>query len=293
MRDTAGMMIHHQTTAQNFAFSPKKPPSPRDRLTPGSWSTSWRRGQPGPRETGGGQWRVPSRHLLKSRARDLRQTATHFVQDILEVGQAHLAQHHQALPAVDRADVARVGVEEVDRVIVQFRQRTREAPQLGKKDLAIRGGIRYRCHGILLCEGGFRVAGEFSWKKRLPAISFTKYIPTDLYTQPICTHQLCFSRPLAILCAGGARMNDETLGQRIRRLREGQGLSQAALARRLEASTNAINLLEQDRISNPHWQRLVALADIVGVSLDYLAGRTDDPTPPQKRPRPRKAASVG
>src|SRR5215475_459394 len=26
MRDTAGMMVHRQTTAQNFAFSPKKPP---------------------------------------------------------------------------------------------------------------------------------------------------------------------------------------------------------------------------------------------------------------------------
>src|SRR5262245_37206324 len=25
MRDTAGMMIHHRTTAHNFAFSPKKP----------------------------------------------------------------------------------------------------------------------------------------------------------------------------------------------------------------------------------------------------------------------------
>ena len=88
-------------------------------------------------------------------------------------------------------------------------------------------------------------------------------------------------------------MITETLGQRIRRLRKGHGLSQVALARRLEASTNAINLLEQDRISDPHWQRLIAIAEILGVSLDYLAGRTDDPTPPQKRPRPRQAAPVG
>jgi transcriptional regulator with XRE-family HTH domain len=89
-------------------------------------------------------------------------------------------------------------------------------------------------------------------------------------------------------------MSEETLGQRIRRLREACGLSQVAFARRLSASTNAINLLEQDRISNPHWQRLVAIADIVGVSLDYLAGRTENPTPPPpKRPRSRKAAPVG
>jgi transcriptional regulator with XRE-family HTH domain len=78
-------------------------------------------------------------------------------------------------------------------------------------------------------------------------------------------------------------MSNETLGQRIRRLREAHGISQAALARRLNASTNAINLLEQDRISDPHWQRLVAIAEIFVVSLDYLAGRTDDP-----RPRPRR-----
>jgi transcriptional regulator with XRE-family HTH domain len=91
---------------------------------------------------------------------------------------------------------------------------------------------------------------------------------------------------------GGIPMPTETLGQRIRRRRETCGMTQVALARRLEASTNAINLLEQDRISDPHWQRLIAIADILGVSLDYLAGRTEDPTPPT-RPRSRKAAPVG
>jgi len=90
-------------------------------------------------------------------------------------------------------------------------------------------------------------------------------------------------------------MSEETLGQRIRRLREAKNISQADLARRLDASINAINLLEKNRISNPHWQRLVAIADILGVSLDYLAGRTDEPTPPapRTRPRPRTAAPVG
>ena len=58
-------------------------------------------------------------------------------------------------------------------------------------------------------------------------------------------------------------------GQRIRRLREAHGLSRSA-GRRLNASTNAINLLEQDRISDPHWLRLVAIAEILKVSLDYL-----------------------
>ena len=89
-------------------------------------------------------------------------------------------------------------------------------------------------------------------------------------------------------------MSEETLGQRIRRVREARNLSQADFARRLDASINAINLLENNRISDPHWQRLVAIAEILGVSLDYLAGRTDDPTiPSAKRPRPRKTAPVG
>jgi transcriptional regulator with XRE-family HTH domain len=88
-------------------------------------------------------------------------------------------------------------------------------------------------------------------------------------------------------------MKNETLGQRIRRLREAQGITQVALARSLNASTNAINLLEQDRISDPHWQRLIAIAEILEVSLDYLAGRTDEPTPLPKRPRSHKAAPVG
>jgi transcriptional regulator with XRE-family HTH domain len=87
-------------------------------------------------------------------------------------------------------------------------------------------------------------------------------------------------------------MHTATLGQRIRRVREAQGLSQVTLARRLNASTNAINMLEQDRIRDPHWQRLVAMAEILAVSLDFLAGRTDDPTPPQ-RLRPRPAAPGG
>lgn len=68
-------------------------------------------------------------------------------------------------------------------------------------------------------------------------------------------------------------MNNETLGQRIRRLREACGISQVAMARRLGASTNAINLLEQDSISDPHWLRMVAIAEILEVSLDELAGR--------------------
>jgi DNA-binding XRE family transcriptional regulator len=110
-------------------------------------------------------------------------------------------------------------------------------------------------------------------------------MPTTVYT-PIAT-----GARVRYPGAGGATMHNETLGQRIRRVREAYGISQVTLARCLDASTNAINLLEQGRIRDPHWQRLVAMAELLDVSLDYLAGRTDDPTPPQ-RPRPRTAAQV-
>ena len=98
------------------------------------------------------------------------------------------------------------------------------------------------------------------------------------------------------------------IGERIRTLRERQGMSQAALARTLGASINAINYLEGGSTRAPHIDRLIAIADLFDVSLDYLVGRTDDPSPrsrasraqrqdatappPTKRQRPRKAAPV-
>jgi ribosome-binding protein aMBF1 (putative translation factor) len=66
------------------------------------------------------------------------------------------------------------------------------------------------------------------------------------------------------------------LGERIRSLRERQGISQRALARALDTSANAINYLESG-MHTPHIERLIALADLFDVSLDYLVGMTDDP----------------
>jgi len=83
-----------------------------------------------------------------------------------------------------------------------------------------------------------------------------------------------------------------SLGDRIRQLREKRGMSQAGLARTLGASNMAINLLENGTTRAPHIDRLIAIAALFNVSIDYLAGRTDDPAPP-KRPRPHKAAPVG
>lgn len=75
------------------------------------------------------------------------------------------------------------------------------------------------------------------------------------------------------------------LGQRIRTLRESKGMSQAALARALDASINAINLLEVGSTRAPHIDRLIAIADLFNVSIDYLVGRTDDPRPRRRGKR--------
>jgi len=98
----------------------------------------------------------------------------------------------------------------------------------------------------------------------------------------------------------------QTIGQRVRAAREQHGISQAELARRLKASVNAINMLEQDAILDPRASRIIGVARELGVTTDYLLGmdaelqrhETQSPmqeaTPPAQptRQRTRKAAAV-
>ena len=65
------------------------------------------------------------------------------------------------------------------------------------------------------------------------------------------------------------------LGTRIASLRQGRGLSQAELARKLNISTSTVGMYEQGR-REPSVDTLIALAREFGVSLDYLlSGRPD------------------
>jgi transcriptional regulator with XRE-family HTH domain len=82
-------------------------------------------------------------------------------------------------------------------------------------------------------------------------------------------------------------MPEPIIGERLRTLRHRQGISQADLARALGASINAINMIECGQVKAPHIERLMALADLFDVSLDYLVGRTDDPTPAARKRRRR------
>ena len=81
------------------------------------------------------------------------------------------------------------------------------------------------------------------------------------------------------------------IGQRVMHARRELRLTQRELATQAGTSLAVITRLETGKQSVSA-ERLTAIADILGVGLDYLTGRTDDPTPPPKRPRPRKAAPV-
>jgi transcriptional regulator with XRE-family HTH domain len=66
-------------------------------------------------------------------------------------------------------------------------------------------------------------------------------------------------------------MEVETLGTRIKAARVTQGISQAALARQIGVSSNAMGKIEHG-ITDPRASRIVALAFALRVSSDYLLG---------------------
>ena len=63
------------------------------------------------------------------------------------------------------------------------------------------------------------------------------------------------------------------MGNNIRTLRERQGLSQAALARKLGVCQQAVGKWERG-ISDPKWSLAPQLADALCCSIDALYGRT-------------------
>ncbi len=67
------------------------------------------------------------------------------------------------------------------------------------------------------------------------------------------------------------------IGDRIRQLREREGISQSALAEALGATRAAVNAWEMG-ISNPSMQSLVELSQYFRVSVDHLLGLADGDT---------------
>lgn len=69
--------------------------------------------------------------------------------------------------------------------------------------------------------------------------------------------------------------------ERLRRLRERNGLKMCALSECCDLDKNAIGRLERGEIE-PSRKALEGLADRFDVSVDYLLGRTDWPNSPPK-----------
>jgi transcriptional regulator with XRE-family HTH domain len=87
-------------------------------------------------------------------------------------------------------------------------------------------------------------------------------------------------------------MDRETLGARLRERREQAGFSQMEVAKQAGMIQRDLSLLERGK-KHVWVETLLRLAETLECSLDYLTGRTDDPTPPTQRPRPRTAQPVG
>lgn len=63
------------------------------------------------------------------------------------------------------------------------------------------------------------------------------------------------------------------LGDRIRKARLDYGMSQAELARRIKVSKQAVYDMESNRTRNPGVLYILAIANVLRVSVDALLGR--------------------
>ena len=78
-----------------------------------------------------------------------------------------------------------------------------------------------------------------------------------------------------------------TFGEKLQSLRQRAGMSQDALAERLQVSRQAVSRWERDE-TMPETDKVVALADIFGVTTDYLLRLQPEQTEPEeKQPPPR------
>lgn len=67
-----------------------------------------------------------------------------------------------------------------------------------------------------------------------------------------------------------------TLGERLKRLRQSQGLSQSELARRSQTKQATISRLESGRMQDVETATARRLARALGTSVDYLIGTFED-----------------
>ena len=75
-----------------------------------------------------------------------------------------------------------------------------------------------------------------------------------------------------------------TFGEKLQSLRQRSGMSQDALAERLNVSRQAVSRWERDE-TMPETDKVVALADLFGATTDYLLRpQTEQQPPPEDKP---------
>ncbi len=80
-------------------------------------------------------------------------------------------------------------------------------------------------------------------------------------------------------------MDMEVLGTRVRERRKHAGLGQMDVSKQAGIIQGDLSLLERGKKRALWADTLLRLAEVLGCSLDYLAGRTDDPRPKRQRAR--------
>src|SRR5713226_8778841 len=93
-------------------------------------------------------------------------------------------------------------------------------------------------------------------------------------------------------------MQPLTFGERLALIRKRRKMTQRQLAERIDCQQSDIHRLESGLVSDPHMSRLVALAQALQVSTDWLSGLRDTtdeavtaPAHQPRRMRTRKAAA--
>ena len=84
----------------------------------------------------------------------------------------------------------------------------------------------------------------------------------------------------------------EGFAQRVISTRIHQGWTRRELAKRAGLHEQHLANVERGNRHRIEGDTIFKLAQALGCTSDYLIGLADDPTPPRKRPRPRKAAPV-
>lgn len=78
-----------------------------------------------------------------------------------------------------------------------------------------------------------------------------------------------------------------TFGEKLQSLRQKAGMSQDALAEKLNVSRQAVSRWERDE-TMPETEKVVLIADLFGVTTDYLLRQTEKKAAPHPPVEPKK-----